>query len=229
MGPLSKTPVVAGSGSTLHWTLGRLMQAIGQPEAQGTWQTQAQLHTRPSPHKLPSASSVAADRFQAPFLALLCRRMPRLTHTNLSLPFAHHSMAGALKGGRRQEAECRIVYDGMPRNCENAACEMPHRVTRFHLIKRRTRDRGTRRFSTAALDLIAPWATVLSRPSLSFCTNLSQGLSSPCIIRIRALTVFSSPRRHLGPNSALSYSFTDILSSSAPAYPYGSTLFPMSF
>ncbi|UQC88474.1 uncharacterized protein CLUP02_13998 [Colletotrichum lupini] len=158
--------------------------------------------------------------------------MPRLTHTNLSLPFAHHSMAGALKGGRRQEAECRIVYDGMPRNCGQHGSGTSTTLARahdskatysyfslFHLIKRRTRDRGTRRFSTAALDLIAPWATVLSRPSLSFCTNLSQGLSSPCIIRIRALTVFSSPRRHLGPNSALSYSFTDPLSSSAPAYP----------
>ncbi|KAK1486027.1 hypothetical protein CCUS01_15224 [Colletotrichum cuscutae] len=156
--------------------------------------------------------------------------MPRLTHTNLSLPFAHHSMEA---GGRRQSAvlytmACRGIAAGLKSDSSGTSTTLARAhdskatysyFSLFHLIKRRTRDRGTRRFSTAALDLIAPWATVLSRPSLSFCTNLSQGLSSPCIIRIRALTVFSSPRRHLGPNSALSYSFTDPLSSSAPAYP----------
>ncbi|KAK1494775.1 hypothetical protein CTAM01_08788 [Colletotrichum tamarilloi] len=156
--------------------------------------------------------------------------MPRLTHTNLSLPFAHHSMAGEsasnASGGLRLMAN--HLKEGLKSDSSGTSTTLARAhdskatysyFSLFHLIKRRTRDRGTRRFSTAALDLIAPWATVLSRPSLSFCTNLSQGLSSPCIIRIRALTVFSSPRRHLGPNSALSYSFTDPLSSSAPAYP----------
>ncbi|KXH62798.1 hypothetical protein CSAL01_02703 [Colletotrichum salicis] len=122
---------------------------------------------------LASASSVAADRFQAPFLALLCRRMPRLTRTNLSLPFAHHGLQE--EAGLRSAVLYTMTYRGTAKGLESdsSGTSRAHarahdsktyhtELTRFHLIKRRTRDRGSRRFSIAALDLIAPSATVLS-------------------------------------------------------------------
>ncbi|OHE96728.1 hypothetical protein CORC01_08045 [Colletotrichum orchidophilum] len=141
--------------------------------------------------------------------------MPRLTHTSPSLPFAHNWMAGEFK---RQE--CRIVYDGMSRNCgkglsltighEHSTCtstrqhgdvsvlcgqKMPHQMTRLHLIKRRTRDCGTRRFSNAALDLIAPYIQC-SRPPCSFALLSLSGLISHrvcCLLASFGPSPFISP------------------------------------